>query len=239
MMPAFFALSGVLPRDEAVTHVKNFFATSYAGRGRSVVEQNLAAVERAVGEVYPVPVPAAVTATAHRRPTVPADAPDTVTRVTARLLAGEGRPAAGDVSSRRWHLAHRHRDLGREAQSGAEIPYRRTTVASTVASVLLSARMRRSVPPWCLSKCSPTGRTIRANLPVPRNPEQGMHVAAGGPRRLHRLRASVSSVCPAVSRPRPGYKAINLAPIDDHSRSEKRTLRVLPRAAGIRRAEVP
>jgi pyruvate-ferredoxin/flavodoxin oxidoreductase len=90
MQPCFFALSGALPRDEAVAAIKASIERSYARLGKAVVRRNLEAVDRSLGALQRVRVPDAVTATHGRRPAVPDDAPDFVQRVTARMLAGEG-----------------------------------------------------------------------------------------------------------------------------------------------------
>jgi len=90
MMPAFFALSGVLPQDEALAHIRAYFEKTYGRRGRAVVERNLAAIDHALAALHEVVIPAAATATHRRRPAVPDDAPDFVQRVTARIIAGEG-----------------------------------------------------------------------------------------------------------------------------------------------------
>ncbi len=90
MMPAFFALSGVLPADEALGHIRRHFEKTYARRGRTVVEQNLAAIDAALQALHEVEVPGTVTSQIRRRRPVPEDAPDFVQRVTARMIAGEG-----------------------------------------------------------------------------------------------------------------------------------------------------
>jgi pyruvate-ferredoxin/flavodoxin oxidoreductase len=90
MMPAFFALSGVLPADEALSHIRRHFEKTYARRGKTVVEQNLAAIDAALAALHEVEVPTEVTSQFTRRLPVPADAPDFVQRVTARMIAGEG-----------------------------------------------------------------------------------------------------------------------------------------------------
>ncbi|KAA0234983.1 MAG: Pyruvate-flavodoxin oxidoreductase [Acidimicrobiales bacterium] len=90
MQPCFFALSGVLPRERAVVAIKESIEKNYGKRGRAVVEQNFAAVDRALEALQQVSVPSAVDGLLHRRPPVPANAPDFVQRVTARMLAGEG-----------------------------------------------------------------------------------------------------------------------------------------------------
>jgi pyruvate-ferredoxin/flavodoxin oxidoreductase len=46
MQPCFFALSGVLPRDEAIAAIKRAIKDTYAKRGDAVVQKNIAAVDR-------------------------------------------------------------------------------------------------------------------------------------------------------------------------------------------------
>ena len=90
MQACFFGLAGVLPTEEALHELKGAIEHSYGARGAAVVERNIAAVDKSLENLHRVPVGSSVTATAHRRPAVSADAPDFVQRVTARMLAGEG-----------------------------------------------------------------------------------------------------------------------------------------------------
>jgi pyruvate-ferredoxin/flavodoxin oxidoreductase len=90
MQPCFFALAGVLPPEQALAAIRRSIERSYAKRGPAVVARNLAAVDRALEAMQRVEVPASGVAERPEPPLVPADAPDFVQRVTARLLAGEG-----------------------------------------------------------------------------------------------------------------------------------------------------
>ncbi len=90
MQTCFFALSGVLPRDEAIAQIKQAIEKTYGKRGRAVVDRNFAAVDRTLVGLAEVPVPAAVTARRSRRPIVSDEAPDFVRRVTAVMMAGKG-----------------------------------------------------------------------------------------------------------------------------------------------------
>jgi pyruvate-ferredoxin/flavodoxin oxidoreductase len=90
MQPCFFKLSGVLPADEAIARIKESVEKMYGRRGPTVVEQNFAAIDRSLAELAHVQVPATATSTQEARALIAADAPDFVTRVTARLMAGEG-----------------------------------------------------------------------------------------------------------------------------------------------------
>jgi pyruvate-ferredoxin/flavodoxin oxidoreductase len=90
MQPCFFALSGMLPRDQAIAAIKRWIEKAFSRRGEEVVARNFAAVDGALDGLRQVAVPAQATATHHRRPTVSEQAPDFVKRVTARMLEGNG-----------------------------------------------------------------------------------------------------------------------------------------------------
>jgi pyruvate-ferredoxin/flavodoxin oxidoreductase len=90
MQTCFFAISGVLPRDEAIGKIKTAIEASYGRKGRELVEQNFAAVDRALASLFEVPVPAAATTTRLPLAVVPAAAPPFVQEVTAMMMAGRG-----------------------------------------------------------------------------------------------------------------------------------------------------
>jgi pyruvate-ferredoxin/flavodoxin oxidoreductase len=89
MQTCFFALSGVLPREEAIGHIKKSIAKMYGRKGAEVVAKNCAAVDDTLAHLFAVPSPAVLSG--HPRPpTVSEHAPDFVQRVTALMLAGHG-----------------------------------------------------------------------------------------------------------------------------------------------------
>jgi pyruvate-ferredoxin/flavodoxin oxidoreductase len=90
MQPCFFQLSGVLPVEEVLPRIKAGIETAYGKKGRTVVERNFTAVDRALSELSQVKVPAEATSALHRMPPLPSNAPDFVTKVTAHLMRGEG-----------------------------------------------------------------------------------------------------------------------------------------------------
>src|SRR5215467_569835 len=57
MQSCFFALSGVLPRDEAIAKIKEFIRKTYGKRGEPVVRQNFAAVDAALTHLHDIEVP--------------------------------------------------------------------------------------------------------------------------------------------------------------------------------------
>jgi pyruvate-ferredoxin/flavodoxin oxidoreductase len=90
LQTCFFALSDVLPREEAIAKIKQAIRKTYQRKGDAVVRQNFDAVDQTLANLHPMPVPEAATSHAVPRLTVPADAPEFVRRVTAALLEGRG-----------------------------------------------------------------------------------------------------------------------------------------------------
>ncbi len=90
MQTCFFALSGVLPREDAVAAIKHAIEKTYGKRGEAVVRKNFAAVDSTLQHLHEVRVPGRATSGVGLRPPVPAEAPEFVQRVTARMIAGEG-----------------------------------------------------------------------------------------------------------------------------------------------------
>jgi len=90
MQTCFFALSGVLPTDEAIAAIKGAIKKTYGKRGEAVVEQNYAAVDATLAHLKEVEVPAEPNSDFERPPMVSADAPDFVQSVTAQIIEGLG-----------------------------------------------------------------------------------------------------------------------------------------------------
>jgi pyruvate-ferredoxin/flavodoxin oxidoreductase len=90
MQTCFFALSGVLPRDEAIAAIKQAIEKSYRKRGEAIVQQNHRAVDEALAHLHECPLRGSISGGAGHEAHVPADAPAFVRGVTAPLLMGEG-----------------------------------------------------------------------------------------------------------------------------------------------------
>src|SRR5208337_107629 len=86
----FFAISGVLPRDEAIQAIKHAIEKTYGKRGEAIVQKNFAAVDNAVSHLHEVKVPEQVSSAFDLRRAVPAEAPEFVQKVLAKIIAGEG-----------------------------------------------------------------------------------------------------------------------------------------------------
>ena len=90
LQTCFFAISGVLPREKAIGYIKEAIRKTYARKGQSIVDKNFAAVDGTLARLSEAPVPANVTSQLAMPALAPANAPDFVRTVTARLFAGLG-----------------------------------------------------------------------------------------------------------------------------------------------------
>ncbi len=90
MQTCFFAISGILPPDEAIGAIKKAIEKTYGKRGEAVVKKNFDAVDMALAHMYEVKVPGQVTSTFDLRPAVPAEAPEFVQKVLGQIYAGFG-----------------------------------------------------------------------------------------------------------------------------------------------------
>jgi pyruvate-ferredoxin/flavodoxin oxidoreductase len=86
----FFAISGILPREEAIAKIKEAIRKTYGKRGETVLNRNFAAVDASLAALREVKVPGRADSMTSRRPIVPRAAPDFVQRVTAMMLDGKG-----------------------------------------------------------------------------------------------------------------------------------------------------
>jgi pyruvate-ferredoxin/flavodoxin oxidoreductase len=90
LQTCFFAISGVMPRDEAIKAIKAAIAKTYGRRGPEVVARNDAAVDAALAGLHRIEHPRRVTVTRGVPLAVPADAPEFVRTVTAQMMVGRG-----------------------------------------------------------------------------------------------------------------------------------------------------
>jgi pyruvate-ferredoxin/flavodoxin oxidoreductase len=90
LQTCFFAISGVLPREEAITKIKAAIVKTYGRRGAEVVQRNHAAVDRALDGLHRIDVPGRVTSARDLPAVVPTGAPEFVRTVTAAMMAGRG-----------------------------------------------------------------------------------------------------------------------------------------------------
>jgi pyruvate-ferredoxin/flavodoxin oxidoreductase len=90
MQTCFFAISGILPREQAIAAIKDAIKKTYGKRGEAVIQKNYAAVDAALAHLREVKVPGQVSSSFDIRRAVPEEAPEFVQRVIAKIVAGDG-----------------------------------------------------------------------------------------------------------------------------------------------------
>ena len=91
MQTCFFAISGVLPREDAIAEIKKSIKKTYWKRGEAVINKNFEAVDQTLANLHEVNLTGkTVTSTITRRPHVPAKAPEFVKNVLGKMIGLEG-----------------------------------------------------------------------------------------------------------------------------------------------------
>ncbi len=90
MQTCHFAISGLLPRDEAIAAIKRAAEKTYGKKGPKIVELNFRAIDSAIANLHEVATPAQADSGFEHPPAVAANAPQFVQQVTARMIAGRG-----------------------------------------------------------------------------------------------------------------------------------------------------
>jgi pyruvate-ferredoxin/flavodoxin oxidoreductase len=90
LQTCFFAISGVLPRDKAIEHIKHAIRKTYASKGDAIVNANFRAVDDTLARLFEVTVPKTPTSEWERVALVAANAPTFVRQVTSAMLEGRG-----------------------------------------------------------------------------------------------------------------------------------------------------
>ncbi len=211
LQTAFFAISGVLPRDEAIAKIKEAIKKTYGRKGEDIVKKNFAAVDAALAHLHEVKVPDKVTSTFDMRPPVPADAPEFVQKVTAKMIAGEGDqlptsmlPADGTYPSGTTKWEKRNIAL--------EIPVWETDLCIQCGKCVMAcphAVIRaKVVDPELLKDAPPTLKHMPAKWRQFKGMEYIIQVA---PEDCTGCGLCVEA-CPAVDKNDPNRKAINMRP---------------------------
>ena len=92
MQTAFFAISGILPREDAIAEIKKAIEKTYGKRGEAVVKKNFDAVDSTLENLYEVkvPAPSGITSKMTRRQSVPSEAPEFVRNVLGEIIGANG-----------------------------------------------------------------------------------------------------------------------------------------------------
>ena len=87
---AFFAITNVIPLEEAIADIKHKIELTYGKRGEQIVKRNWDAVDATIARVHQVNISGKVTAKRDLLPVVSNNAPEFVKNLTAEIMARRG-----------------------------------------------------------------------------------------------------------------------------------------------------
>ncbi len=90
MQVCFFAISGVLPREQAIEAIKDSIKKTYGKKGDEIVNMNLKAVDNTLENLYEIPNPGVITAKYDIPDSVSDKAPEFIKDVLGEIIAGRG-----------------------------------------------------------------------------------------------------------------------------------------------------
>ncbi|MCC7204139.1 MAG: pyruvate:ferredoxin (flavodoxin) oxidoreductase, partial [Phycisphaeraceae bacterium] len=221
MQTCFFAISGVLPREEAIAKIKYSIEKTYGKKGKEVVERNFAAVDHTLAHMYEVKVPGGVTSKFGRPPMISDAAPDFVKKVTAVMLAGKGDllPVSAFPPDGTWPLGTTQWEKRRIA---TEVPIWNPSVCiqcNKCALVCPHAAIRaKAYEPAALGGAPEAYRSVDYKAADLRGLKFTIQVA---PEDCTGCNLCVS-VCPAKDKSNPRRKAINMEAVAPVLDKEKR-----------------
>ncbi len=90
MQACFFAISGVLPSEEAITKIKDSIRQTYGKKGDDIVNKNIQAVDNTLANLHEVQIGSVADSEKKMRPVISGEAPEFVCNTLAKIIAGEG-----------------------------------------------------------------------------------------------------------------------------------------------------
>lgn len=239
MQACFFAISNILPREQAIAEIKNAIKKTYSKKGDAIVQKNFAAVDASLAHMHEVVIPAEPTSALHTALPVPADAPEFIQKVTGEIIAGRGEQlpvsAFADVVDGTW--------------STGTTQYEKRCIAT-------------EIPVWDPETCIQCGKcsivcphgVIRmkvasdeelANAPASLKRADYKGKGFAGKKFILQISAEdctgcgiCTSACPAKNKADPEKKAINMDHIENHIEAEVANWKFFETLPYVKRTDV-
>ncbi len=223
LQTCFFAISNILPKEEAIAAIKAAVKKTYGKKGAQVVQKNFDAIDSTLDHLFLLDYTNFTIGTKEITPAVSANAPEFVQNVLAKIIAGEGDelpvsafPADGTYPA-------------------ATTKYEKRNIAE-------------QVPVWDPSLCSQCGKCyfvcphaairpkVYDNSALENAPDFFKHIAPIGKEFMrdtesYTLQVAIEDctgcnlcveVCPIESKTEPGHKAINMQEVIPLKETEKK-----------------
>ena len=210
MQTCFFAISGVLPREEAIEAIKQSAIKTYSRKGEKVVKMNLDAVDNTLANLFEIPIPSEVTSKYDVHPPVPANSPDFVKNVIGEIIAyrGDNLPVSCFPIDGTWQTATTQYE---KRNIALEIPVWETDICiqcGKCAMVCPHAAIRQKVAlPESLQDAPETFKSTPAR---DKQFDGQMYLLQVAPEDCTGCSVCVE-VCPVKDKTNPNRKAINMA----------------------------
>ncbi len=212
LQTCFFAISGVLPKEEAIQKIKDAIVKSYSHKGDAVVQMNFNAVDKSLENLQKVNYPKQITSNAELKPMMTGDADPFVKEVLGKILAGKGDelpvsafPADGTFPTGTTQFEKRGIADLVPVWDDANL----CTQCNKCVVICPHAAIRaKVVTNETLSNAPSTLKSVPAKG-RPFNKEEELYVLQVSPQDCTGCDLCVA-VCPAVSKENPDFKAINM-----------------------------
>ena len=220
MQTCFFALSGVLPRAEAIAQIKEAVRKTYGRKGEEIVRMNINAIDAALDNMFEVKIGAKADSGIEMPPPVSGKAPSYVSHVLGQIIRGEGDelPVSAFACDGTFPTATAQWE---KRNVGLEIPVWDPEVCIQCGKCAIAcahATIRMKVyEPQRLNGAPPTFKSAEARVPEWKGLKFTLQVA---PEDCTGCAVCVD-VCPAKNKREAGLKAVNMRPQPPLRHSER------------------
>jgi pyruvate-ferredoxin/flavodoxin oxidoreductase len=237
MQVCFFALTKLLPTDEALAAIEEGIRKTYGKKGDEIVKRNVTAARAALAHLGEVKLPAAATAKRWRPPPVPRDVPDFVARVTAAMLSdhGDALPVSAFPPDGTWPVGTAR--------------YEKRAIADFIPiwdeKLCIQCNKCAFVCPHAAIRVNAYPATSLAGAP------EGFRAVDYKGRELPGLKYTVqvapedctgcrlcAVVCPAKDKSDPRHKSLDMLPMAEHVEAERASFAFFEKLPPLERAQV-
>ncbi len=221
MQTCFFAISGILPKDEAIAKIKQAAEKTYGKKGPAVVKQNFMAIDASLANMHHVEIPGSATSDFEQIPPVIPSAPEFVQKVCGEIIAGRGDsvPVSMIPADGTWPLdssSYEKRNLAREIPVwDAEL----CIYCGKCVFVCPHAAIRSKVFDVSITKDAPA--TFKHIQVKGKEFTEGEHITYQVAPEDCTGCTLCADICPAVDKTNPEHKALDMTPQPPLRESER------------------